>query len=323
MQRMPDLSLSSAAGSDRCRGDTQLDDMVKEFLVEGHEVLDRVDSELVELEGKSDDPELLASIFRGMHTIKGTCGFLEFYQLEKVAHCAEGLLSGLRDRQFSLTEEMTTALLQAVDAIRSILGVIEQTGREGTADYSEICTWIDRLRSRASAPDRAEPSSSQGASSGPKPGTGGREANEDQELPALGAILINSGKTTIRDVRTAVRAQRDGDPRKLGEILVADAKVSATDVLSALDTQGETRSSVTDNCIRVDVRHLDTLMNLVGELVLARNQMNQHTRTYHDTALANTAQRLSIITSELQEGVMKTRMQPVGSVKLKTRFLSR
>src|SRR5208283_5831322 len=114
------------------------DDIVKEFLAESHENLDRLDREVVELEKKPSDREILASVFRTIHTIKGTSGFLGFGKLEAVAHVGESLLARLRDGQLSLNPERTTALLAMVDAVRHMLAAIQETGQDGDADHGEL-----------------------------------------------------------------------------------------------------------------------------------------------------------------------------------------
>src|SRR5260370_7265289 len=111
-----------------------MDDLINEFLIESNENLDRLDSELVKLELDPSSEDLLSSIFRTIHTIKGSCGFLGFVKLEKVAHAGESLLSLLRDGKISLTAELTSGLLSMVDAIRAILGEIHSTETDGHLD---------------------------------------------------------------------------------------------------------------------------------------------------------------------------------------------
>ncbi len=121
------------------------DDIVKDFLVESYENLDRLDRDLVGLEKNPQDLDALAGVFRTIHTIKGTCGFLGFNKLEKVAHVGENLLTRLRDRQLTLNPEITTGLLGMVDAVRQMLKEIESTGRDGDADYPELRETLARL----------------------------------------------------------------------------------------------------------------------------------------------------------------------------------
>jgi two-component system chemotaxis sensor kinase CheA len=125
------------------------DDIVKDFPVESYENLDRLDRDLVGLEKNPQDRDALAGVFRTIHTIKGTCGFLGFNNLEKVAHVGENLLTRLRDRQLTLNPQITTALLRMVDAIRQLLKEIESTGQDGAADYPELRETLTRLLTSA------------------------------------------------------------------------------------------------------------------------------------------------------------------------------
>src|SRR5580765_5610866 len=123
-----------------------MDEIVKDFLIESNENLDRLDQELVKLESSPSSRELLASIFRTIHTIKGSCGFLGFARLEKLAHAGENLLSQLRDGKLTLTAEITSALLSMVDAVRQLLGVIKTSGNDGDQDYAELIANLGRLQ---------------------------------------------------------------------------------------------------------------------------------------------------------------------------------
>jgi two-component system chemotaxis sensor kinase CheA len=132
-------------------------EIVSEFLVESHENLDRLDRELVVLEKEPGERSVLASIFRTIHTIKGTAGFLGFSKLETLTHAGENLLSKLRDGELSVDPEIATALLQLVDSIRKVLASVEKSGNEGDGDYSALSAELTRLHDRpqvavASAP---------------------------------------------------------------------------------------------------------------------------------------------------------------------------
>src|SRR5579872_6656600 len=137
------ISASTLERNAAAMSDTEI---VKEFLVESYENLDRLDRELVGLEKNPEDREALASVFRTIHTIKGTCGFLGFNKLEKVAHVGENLLTRLRDGQLTLNPELTTALLGMVDAVRQMLNQIEVSGQEGERDDSVLISTLGRLQ---------------------------------------------------------------------------------------------------------------------------------------------------------------------------------
>ncbi|MFY9682369.1 MAG: chemotaxis protein CheW [Candidatus Sulfotelmatobacter sp.] len=280
-------------------------DIVKDFLVESYENLDRLDRELVGLEKTPEDREALGSVFRTIHTIKGTCGFLGFNKLEAVAHVGENLLTRLRDRQLTLTPEITTALLTMVDAVRQMLSQIEKTGLEGERDDSVLIATLTRL---LQPPAPTAPAKSVRAAEGP---------SETTEVPPnIGDILMQRAGVTPAELRLAAKQQKEGDPRRIGEILVEQGAALPADVVDALRIQQSARPqiAVSDSTVRVDVGLLDKVMNLVGELVLARNQVLQFANRMKDTSFLAASQRLNLITTELQEGVMKTRMQPIGNI---------
>jgi two-component system, chemotaxis family, sensor kinase CheA len=266
-------------------------DIVKDFLIESHENLDRLDRELVELEKDPANKDALASIFRTIHTIKGTCGFLGFGQLEKLAHVGENLLSRLRDGALKLGPEITTALLHMVDAVRQMLDHIEAYGSEGERNDAALISTLTELQQ---APV-AHPVAPAG--------------------PTIGEILMERAGVPEEVIHQAAEKQKEGDPRHLGEILVEQKAVRPSDVVEALRIQQSSRAGgVVDSTVRVDVHLLDKVMNLVGELVLARNQVLQYGNKIKDKSFVAASQRLNLITTELQEGVMKTRMQPIGNI---------
>ena len=249
-------------------------EIITEFLIESNENLARLDQEMVELERRPKDTQLLASVFRTIHTIKGTCGFLGFGKLEAIAHLGESLLSRLRDGELDLTPELVTVILQVVDATKRILLSIEATGAEGDENHDAL---IQRLKG-ASGPKAPAPA--------PPP-----EASSPAPKPAVAPVAS---------------APEIGQPPRETEGALAQSETE--------NTTSQKASAVSDSTIRVDVGLLDKLMNLVGELVLTRNQILQFNARQEDTTLNTTSQRLNLITTELQAGVMKTRMQPIGVV---------
>ena len=267
-----------------------MDEAVGEFLAESHEGLDRFDQELVALE-RAPSPELLDSVFRVVHTIKGSGGTLGFHNMLLLSHAGESVLSRLRDGSLPLTPAVTSALLAMADGLRQLLREIEAGGRESEGDYSGIVQRLSDLLADAPAP-------------------GGDSADPDpRPAPSLGEILVSRKLCQPDDVDAALERQQTGDPRRVGEILVASGAVSPAALAGALKTQTENRAAAT---IRIDVARLDKVMNLVSELVLARNQMLRFAESQSDPACAAATSRLSAITTELQAAVMKTRMQPIG-----------
>ena len=268
---------------------SEIDEIVGEFLVESYENLDAYDEDLLALERDPSDREVIGSIFRAIHTVKGTSGFFGFTALESLAHVAENLLGRLRDGEIAVTEEIASALLATGDAIRRMLGDIERTGEEGDEDVSELVATLTRLQ--------------------------GEEAADAPDDPRLGEMLVDKGVTSSEEVTIAAHEQELGDDRRIGEILIDGGQASEEEVESVAEEQAASRGpSVADTSIRVDVGLLDDLMNLVGELVLTRNQLVQLVGDDTEHELTGAAQRLNLVTTELQEGVMKTRMQPIGNV---------
>jgi len=259
-------------------------DIVKEFLVESYENLDQLDRDLVALEQDPQSRDTLSSIFRTIHTLKGTCGFLGFGKLESVAHAGENLLSKLREGALALRPDITTGLLALVDAVREMLHNIESLGQEGEAEYAALIRRLTQLQEAALA-------------DGPDTGAG--------EHAAAPAALPHQAPAASPPA---------APPRNDAAVPAAECDAAAADAPAAGAPAGEPRSGVSDSTIRVDVGLLDKLMNRVGELVLARNQVLQFTGTLGDSAFLSTSQRLNLITTELQEGVMKTRMQPIGNI---------
>ncbi|WP_347058608.1 chemotaxis protein CheA [Blastococcus sp. HT6-30] len=257
-----------------------LDDIVEEFLVESHENLDQLDTDLVALEQEPNSRERLSSIFRTIHTIKGTSGFLAFNRLEEVTHVGENMLSRLRDGELALTPTRTSVLLQMVDTVRSLLSSIEASGGEGSVDVSAVVAAISAAMEEAPA-------------AAPAAAAVVEELHDDlPEEPLMPAPAVAG----IAVPEPAVADQ-------------PEAEASAADAAG-----GQARRAVADSTIRVDVDLLDELMLLVGELVLTRNQIVQNVARQTDTDLIRASQRLNLIASELQEGVMKTRMQPIDHI---------
>ncbi len=208
-----------------------MDELLGEFLIESHEHLARFEVDLVALERSPEDPELLASAYRALHTIKGNCGFLGLPRLEQVMHASETLLSRLRDGETRFTAELATLLLRTVDAIRTQLDAIEQDGTEAEGDDSELIAALD------------------------------------------------------------------------DELLTAAVQIPAETVAAPTAKRS----------VRIDVELLDTLLNLVGELVTMRNRVLSTDVRGHQVERRRAARRqLDRLTGELQDAVMHARMEPIG-----------
>ncbi len=260
----------------------EMDEIVKEFLVESHEGLDQLDRNLVELEKDPGEKELLATIFRAIHTVKGTSGVLGFPKIESVAHVGENLLSRMRDGKLRLDPEITSGLLAMVDVLRELLRDIDLSGEEGAREVQPV---VERLA----------------------------ELLEKKSAAPLAAVPAGK-KKRVRKPKAAA-AEVSGETGDLVPPSAPEIEAAAATALAAGSESGEAKTPQSSaNNLRVDVGLLDKMMNLVGELVLARNQILQFTASQQNAALLSTAQRLNLITTELQESVMKTRMQPIGNV---------
>jgi two-component system chemotaxis sensor kinase CheA len=276
----------------------EMDEVLKEFLVESYENMDRLDRDLVSLEERPEDKQILGSIFRTIHTIKGTCGFLGFGKLEKVTHVGENLLARLRDGSLKVDGEITTALLSLVDAVRSMLTHLESHGDEGERDDTRLVQELVRLNDGSVAPKAAVPA----PAAAPAPVA--------ETKPVAPKVEAHIAAPAVDPVPAPAAAASSHDHADDHASPVAPSQPVAG---KQPEKQGED-SKMSDANVRVDVGLLDKLMNLVGELVLARNQILQHGSSDRDAAFLATSQRLNLITTELQEGVMKTRMQPIGTV---------
>ncbi|MEM7677664.1 MAG: Hpt domain-containing protein, partial [Myxococcota bacterium] len=287
-----------------------MDDIIKEFLVESLEGLDQLERDFVELEKNPGDSARLANIFRCIHTIKGTCGFLGFSKLETVTHRGENLLSKMREGTLHLNPVITSALLSLVDAVRSIMACIEEDGTEGPADFSDLIDLLTKIHSgQPITIPEGQPIAVSEEHDEPLPSVAERDdvppSVPSQSGGGLPAAILEGRSIPSAAALTVPSEREDGQP--ITGPHRHPERTATTEVSGG-------SPSISDSSIRVNVELLDQLMNLVGELVLARNQVLQYSAHQNNPLLNATAQRLNLITSELQEGVMKTRMQPIGSV---------
>jgi two-component system chemotaxis sensor kinase CheA len=276
---------------------------VREFLIESSENLGVLDCEIVELEKNPADEQLIASVFRTIHTIKGTCGFFGFEILGSITHVAENILGQVREKQRPLTPELVSLVLQTVDVVKLVLANIEDRGEEGEDVYQDLRQRLDdayNFRLGAASPDQVgESHVTAGADVIPISCSGAKG-----ETPRPAALELVETRQHDQEEEHLEPAQASESAKPVVDFEAREARESAG---------ANSANSAAGSTIRVDVTLLDKLMNLVGELVLARNQILQGT-TSQSGASSGAAQRLNLITSELQEGVMRTRMQPIGVV---------
>jgi len=251
-----------------------MDDLLREFVTETYESLDIVDAELVRFEQDPNNARILANIFRLVHTIKGTCGFLGLPRLEALAHAAETLMGKFRDG-LPVTGAAVTLVLSTIDRIKALLDALERDQHEPAGEDSDLIAALEQMvvtgGAIVSAPKAPDPVS-----------VAPREARDQPS-----------------------RRRRDSSGRAERTLDEASAETVPAD-----DRPG---SKVANASIRVNVDTLEQLMTLVSELVLTRNQLIEIVRRHADSEFKVPLQRLSNVTAELQEGVMKTRMQPIGN----------
>ena len=279
-----------------------MDDLLSEFLTETNEGLGTLDVELVRLEQNPNDPALLGNIFRIVHTIKGTCGFLSLPRLEAVAHASENVLGRIRDGQLAVTPVAISLILSSLDRIKMLLGALEATEAEPEGNDGDLIEQLNafaegRLVSLPSAAPAAPPPPPVAVAPPPPPPVA-------VAPPPPPPVVVEAPRAPPPPAAVAVAPP---PPPKVEEPPRAAA---ATPVEPA----GEMKeSAVAASNIRVNVDLLENLMTMVSELVLTRNQLMQILRSQKDSEFAVSLQRLSHVTTELQEGVMKTRMQPIGN----------
>ena len=280
------------------------DDILKDFLAESKENLDLLDQQFVELEQSPDDAELIKSIFRTIHTIKGTSGFFGFTTLEGIAHFAEDILSKLRDGIVPVNEDITTMLLQSVDYIKAILASLEQDGKE--PDDIVYLDFIVDLRNFAEKiakgvgeeqKGKTEAEKTEGVKETPEP----EKVEDAEEKTADSAHEEKEAKKEA--VETAKEVKQEEKPAKKAP---APKKKAPSPPPST--------HQLTETHVRIDVHLLDQLMTLAGELVLSRNRLTQIANQLDNPDLMSANQHMSLVVTDLQEQIMKTRMQPIGNV---------
>ena len=270
-----------------------MDDLLRDFLTESNENLTRLDGEIVALEKNPNDRALLPSIFRTIHTIKGTCGFLGLGRLEAVAHSGESVLGRLRDGDLAVSQDVISDVLAAVDVIKDILAGLEKTGNEPTGDDSAVIAQLETWLSATPGVGRVATGLTAKAAPAPAPAP---------VVAAAPAPQVEKAPAAQASAPAAASAEAPAAERPEGEGEVAAGAAAQPD-----------GTSIADSTLRVNVQILDRLMNLVGELVLARNQLLQLTSTDEDSTFQAPVQHLNRVATDLQEAVMKTRMQPVGN----------
>ena len=275
-----------------------MDELLRDFLTETHESIDVVDVELVRFEQDPNNAKILNNIFRLVHTIKGTCGFLNLPRLEALTHAAEALMGKFRDGA-RVTGEAVTLILATIDRVKTLLDQLERNEGEPAGDDRDLIAELDRVAAATAAP---APTS--------------REVEPATAAPP-DEIAIDELERAFRNTpgpryQSGPSVQSSTAPV---EAAIASAPASLSNAPEASEPSNEDRSDgkIANQSIRVHVDTLEYLMTMVSELVLTRNQLLDIGRRHEDSEFKAPLQRLSNVTAELQDGVMKTRMQPIGN----------
>jgi len=287
-----------------------MDDLLREFLTETSESLDTVDVELVHFEQDPNNAKILDNIFRLVHTIKGTCGFLGLPRLEALAHAAETLMGKFRDGM-PVTGDAVTLILSTIDRIKQILDQLEKDQQEPAGSDPDLIGELERMvvdAPAAAAPAApAAPAPAAPAAAAP---TAGTLTYQVLERPLrVGEVPLDELERAFRE--TAGPAPAPPPPPAKAAKPAADKPAPDKPAGGAEDEK--TDAKIANQTLRVNVETLEHLMTMVSELVLTRNQLLEIARRHENSEFKVPLQRLSSVTAELQEGVMKTRMQPIGN----------
>ncbi|WP_299483240.1 hybrid sensor histidine kinase/response regulator [uncultured Roseibium sp.] len=312
-----------------------MDDLLREFITETNESLDVVDVELVKFEQEPNNATILDNIFRLVHTIKGTCGFLGLPRLEGIAHAAETLMGKFRDGA-PVTQEAVSLILISIDQIKDILGELEAAeGEEPEGDDSELIGNLEEMSAKADVA-MAGGGAEEAEAPQEEPEAAEAEAEEDDgqtlERPLRpGEVSLDELERAFQETEIEVEiadeavaeveeaAEEAEEPVSAPAAAKAEAKPEPKKAAAAKKAGGDggekkaAGGGVSNQSIRVAVDTLEHLMTMVSELVLTRNQLLEIVRRHEDSEFKVPLQRLSNVTAELQEGVMATRMQPIGN----------
>ena len=297
----------------------EMQEILNDFLTESNEMLEVLDQRFVALESDPNNTDLLNEIFRAMHSMKGSAGFLGFNHLVDVAHRGENILNKLRQGDMAVSPAIISVILETIDVIKAIMADIRETGTDANVATEAIAATLDGIlngkiaSAPASAQTRVEPPAQTEAKAAP------------QSAPTLGEILVNEGLASKDQVLDALNAQQhQPDPKTpLGEILLQAKAITERALDQALHKQEkQTKPAEEDATIRVETKRLDSVMNLVGELVLGRNRLikigtqleQNHESDPQVRVLSETLAQLNLVTTDLQLAVMKTRMLPIKKV---------
>ena len=265
-----------------------MDELLRDFLTETNESLDTVDEELVRFEQDPNNARILGNVFRLVHTIKGTCGFLGLPRLGALSHAAETLMGKFRDGM-PVTGDAVTLVLASIDRIKEILGTLEATQHEPPGADADLIAALETM--------------AVGAAVGPHHVVGSLVHQVLERTLRPGEVSLDELERAFRE--TAVEPETPAPPQRSVQSAAHEHPAGAAEAPG--------KRGIAAQSIRVHVDALEHLMTMVSELVLTRNQLLQIVRRHEESEFKVPLQRLSNVTAELQDGVMKTRMQPIGN----------
>ena len=301
----------------------EMQEILNDFLTESNEMLEVLDQRFVTLESDPNNTDLLNEIFRAMHSMKGSAGFLGFNHLVDVAHRGENILNKLRQGEMAVSPAIISVILETIDVIKAIMADIRETGTDSNVATEAIAATLDDIINGKATATAAAASA---ASVAPAEPTVQPEVKAPAATaPTLGEILVSEGFASKDQVLDALNAQQHQPEPKtpLGEILLQAKAITERALDQALHKQEkQPKPAEEDATIRVETKRLDSVMNLVGELVLGRNRLikigtqleQNHESDPQVRVLSETLAQLNLVTTDLQLAVMKTRMLPIKKV---------
>lgn len=310
----------------------EMREILNDFLTESNEMLEVLDQRFVTLESDPNNTDLLNEIFRAMHSMKGSAGFLGFNHLVDVAHRGENILNKLRQGEMAVSPAIISVILETVDVIKAIMADIRESGTDTHVATEAIAATLDDIingkTSVAAAAATTEATVQAKAAPQQAVDTATPSASplsSAHTSPTLGEILVNEGLASKDQVLDALNAQQHQPEPKtpLGEILLQAKAITERALDQALHKQEkQPKPAEEDATIRVETKRLDSVMNLVGELVLGRNRLikigtqleQNHESDPQVRVLSETLAQLNLVTTDLQLAVMKTRMLPIKKV---------
>ncbi|MFO0720242.1 MAG: chemotaxis protein CheA [Nitrospira sp.] len=302
----------------------EMQEILNDFLTESNEMLEVLDQRFVTLESDPNNTDLLNEIFRAMHSMKGSAGFLGFNHLVDVAHRGENILNKLRQGEMAVNPAIISIILETIDVIKAIMADIRESGTDSHVATASIAAKLDDILNGNTAP-AAAPVQTEAVAPPKVEAASPAQAAPVAAPQTLGEILVNDGLASKEQVLDALTAQQHQPEPKtpLGEILLQAKAITERALDQALHKQDKQPKPLEEDAtIRVETKRLDSVMNLVGELVLGRNRLikigtqleQQHESDPQVRVLSETLAQLNLVTTDLQLAVMKTRMLPIKKV---------